>query len=229
MNRPHLALSLLLAALLLAPLRARAQRASAPPTQGSGQAPAPPISAEAMRQAQARFAHEPPVGVLVDAALRASELDPGRAAEAADRARWSGLLPSLRLGVRRGQAWDLSALRSGESDRTNLSTDDDLVLEARAQFPLGRLLYAPEEAALMRERRAIEVARQERAAQVITLYYERRRLQLEGALAGLRDAARVARIQELGALLDQLTDGALSRHTRASECEHNSSSTTGVE
>ena len=63
----------------------------------------------------------------------------------------------------------------------------------------------------MRELRHLEERRLEIATQVVHLYFERRRLQLERDLAGTTDVAIELRIIEAEALLDVFTSGAFSR------------------
>lgn len=165
-------------------------------------------------EALARYRHEPSVDRIVEAALEQSSANPGRVRDAMDRARATGWLPTTRALVRRGQAVDLRAL-TGETTPTNVSTDDDLVLEARMTFHFDRIVYAPAETALLRELRATEQARARLSAQVVALYFERRRLQLERDLADVTDLNRRVRILELTALLDQLSGGALTRNGAA--------------
>jgi hypothetical protein len=170
-----------------------------------------PSSGSRIRAALARYATEPSVDELVRAALEAPALDPARAREAADRARLSGLLPQTRADVRRGQTLDLGALQGGTTDRTTWSSDDELAFGGSITFQLDRLLFASEEASLMRERRHLEERRLELVTQLVHLYFERRRLQLERDLAGETDVATEIRIVEVEALIDVLSAGAFSR------------------
>jgi len=163
-----------------------------------------------IEEALARYRHEPTVDAVVEAALEQTSANPGRVRDAMDRARATGWLPTTRALVRRGQAVDLRAL-TGETTPTNVSTDDDLVLEARMTFYFDRIVYAPDEPALLRELRATEEARARLVAQIVALYFERRRLQLERDLSDATDLTRRVRILELTALLDRLSGGALTR------------------
>ncbi len=172
---------------------------------------APPVSRERIERALARYAHEPRVEQLVAAALALERLDPGRARDAADRARLSGLLPQARASVQRGTALDLSERQTGTTGGTILSTDDELVFGGSLLFRLDRLLFAAEESSLLRERRELETRRLELVTQLVTLYYERRRLQLERDLGGRTDIELELGIARAEALLDVFTDGAFSR------------------
>ena len=166
-------------------------------------------SPEAIARALRRYRHEPPVEALLRAIARDDAFDPERARTLARRARRGGWLPTVQLGVRRGQQRDLS--QAGVADDPRLSTDDDLSLSASLTFRLDRAAYGPDEVALSREERAREIERQDRYRIVIAAYYERRRLQLERDLTGRRDVMTAVRIRELAALLDAFTGGAFTR------------------
>lgn len=163
-----------------------------------------------IERALRRYRSEPSPGALVRAALATRSATPGRVRDAMDRARATGWLPSATGAVRRGQAIDLRAL-TGDAAPTNVSTGDDLVLEARLAFRFDRIVFAPEEPRLLAELRAVEAAEVELTIAIVSLYFERRRLQLEGALAGATDLARRVRVLEIEALLDAFTGGAFHR------------------
>jgi len=105
-----------------------------------------------------------------------------------DRARLSGWVPSVGLKARRGQAVDLAS--SSDEDALKLSTDDDLTLEAALTFDLGRVVFAREEVAIARQVQAERERTAEREREVIALYFERRRLQVERDLLIEKAAAR---------------------------------------
>ncbi len=168
------------------------------------------ITPERLEMALYRYRHEPSAADVVRAALATHAADPARARDAMDRARLSGLLPTARAALRRGQAIDLRGL-TGAPDSANVSTGDDLIVEGSLVFRLDRLLFAPEEGRLLGELRALEQARVELLRAVIGLYFERRRLQLERDLLGRRDLATALRVLELEALLDAFTAGAFTR------------------
>ncbi len=171
---------------------------------------AQPNSAQ-IASALRRYAGEPDVEAVVRAALQTARNDPEQADAMASRARSSGWLPTLRLGLRRGLARDLSAYQTVEVDKTSQSTDDDLVLEASLAFQLGKLIFHRSEVAIAREGRALADARADLIRTVIHAFFERRRLQLERDLGGRADIGRQIRIAELEALLNAFTDGAFGR------------------
>ncbi len=156
-----------------------------------------------------RYRHEPTIRQLLDAIAADPTLDPERARELARRARRGGWLPTLRVGARRGQQRDLS--QSGGTTDPELSTDDDLTLDASLTFRFDRAAYGPDEVSLAREERTRALELQERARTVVAAYFERRRLQLERDLSGESDVASELRILELEALLDAFTNGAFHR------------------
>jgi len=145
-----------------------------------------PSQHRAVTEALARYRHEPSVRELITA-LRARDAD-GRADELSDRARLSGWVPTVGLKARRGQAVDLAS--SSEDDALKLSTDDDLTLEAALTFDLGRVVFAREEVAIARQAHAERADSEERVREVIALYFERRRLQVERDLLAERSSSR---------------------------------------
>jgi hypothetical protein len=199
--RPAIALCL---ALVASPAAAQSAAAPAAPER-------PRVTRERIDEALQRYDDEPTVEDLVDAALRMPALDPRRASDAADRARWAGLLPQLRGDVRRGQVLDLNALQTGTTDRSGWAIGDELAFRATLTFRLDRLVFAPEETSLLGERRHLEERRLELVGQIVQLYFERRRLQIERDLAGTTDVATEMRIAQIEALLDAFTNGAFTR------------------
>lgn len=168
-------------------------------------------SRAAIAAALAQYAHEPTVDRVVAAALSVAEVLPERARDAARRARLSGWLPTARVGVRRGTGRDLAQQSTELLDRTNVSTDDTFSVDGVLVFRLDRLVFAREEVALLREERALAEERDSLMRDVVHLYFERRRLQLERDLLGQADTEHAVRIAEATALLDAFTRGAFSR------------------
>lgn len=152
---------------------------------------------------------------VVDAALRLARLDPRRFDEARDRARLAGLLPQIRVGVQRGAGLGLTLRQSADVLTNGYTSDDSLTLVAQLMFRFDRVAYAPEESGLWREAREVQRERWTFVESLVRLYFERRRLQLEEERERRRgaplDLARAARIEELGAVLDFASDGALRR------------------
>lgn len=168
------------------------------------------LSRDQLDKLLARYANEPSVERVVEAALRGR---PGNEhfASMRSRARWRGLVPDLDLGVRRGQGVDLRSATTSDVTGVRLSTDDDLVLEATLRFELGRSLFADEEVAIAREARADQSERDDLVAEVVRLYYLRRRMQLERDVLGHSDIEHDLGIAEIEALLHTFTKGAFQR------------------
>jgi len=173
--------------------------------------PAQPTSSQIAR-ALRQYRHEPSVRQLLQAIAADPTIDPERARELARRARRGGWLPTLRVGARRGQQRDLS--QSGGETDPDVSTDDDLTLDASLTFRFDRAAYGPDEVSLAREERSRTLERQERARTVVAAYFERRRLQVERDLGEPAGVDVQLRILELEALLDAFTGGAFSRLSR---------------
>jgi hypothetical protein len=172
-----------------------------------GHTAGPRVSNDQLRAALQRYAREPSVERVVEVAL--ARAPSGRAEALASRARTAGWVPTVSLRARRGQGVDLSHALADDS--LDLSTDDELTLEAALTFELDRVVFRSEEVALARQSQAEGDARGARVRGVIALYFERRRLQLERDLDASADPRRELRIAEIEALLNVLTDGEFGR------------------
>ncbi|HEY6880129.1 MAG TPA: hypothetical protein VI299_19025, partial [Polyangiales bacterium] len=126
----------------------------------------------------------------------------------ARRARLSGLAPQVRLSAERGLQQDLSSSSSAQVDKTN--TGDDLSLSASLTFELDRLVFAPDEVRLLSVERWLAGDQRKLVAEVVKLYFQRRRLLRERALSAVPDGELDDSIAELDALLDSATAGAFS-------------------
>lgn len=194
-----------------APETAETEEAAATPSEPPQAHPTQLDIARALR----RYRREPSVHAVVHAAVRQQRTNPGRVSELASRARTAGWMPTLRLSARRGQTIDLLAAQSTTTDRNSASTGDDFVLEAQLVFDLARLVWSGNELRVERESRAERDAEQELIQRVTTLYFERRRLQVQRDLSGTTDIVTEIRIAEIEGLLNGLSAGALSRGLQA--------------
>ncbi len=176
--------------------------------------PTPSPTAAQIAEALERYSREPRIDELLEAVHAISELDPRIPRRVARRSRRGGWLPTVRLGLRRGQQRDLLEQYEMDDDRTRVSTDDDLTLEAAMTIRLDRAAYGDDEVALLREARNRTLSREQRLRAVVSAYYERRRLQLERDLLGRTEIEVYMRIAELQALLDAFTEGAFTRIMR---------------
>lgn len=165
------------------------------------------ISAREVHAALAHQRGEPDVQEVVSAVLRHSQIDPARADAAMERARLSGLLPMVRAGLRQGTGYDFLTRQSDTTGTSSVTSAQDLAFIGQLTFRLDRLLYAADERTLLRESRAAAERRLELMAEVVRLYFERRRLLVEIALTGETDIEHEARIAEIDALFGVLSGG----------------------
>jgi hypothetical protein len=189
-------------------------------------APAPrarradPLSADPLRW-RALFADDPPVSTLRAAATALAQAEPDRAQSLVTRARWSALLPELRVRFDRRFA-RTESLDLGRSAADPFATPvgvdsiNDLRYELRATWDLARLAFNPDEVAARTHALRMTDVRRELESAVIRLYFERRRLKAEAAASDSNEVAPVGvrvelRMAEVEAELDALTGGAFTR------------------
>jgi hypothetical protein len=128
------------------------------------------------------------------------------------RANAAALLPTVRTRVGRG----LGELTRDSNDRLIMTTTDNWRFEVEATWSLDRLVFDRNELRASREGQRLATHREELLTRVAELYYARRRLQVDAVLAPDASGAidRGLEIQELTAVLDGLTGGALTRGTQ---------------
>jgi hypothetical protein len=162
----------------------------------------------------ARFAHEPSVRAVQEAAARWVGADPARLESWRSRVRKAPWLPQIRTRVVRGFEDDLLTNASGQTR----VVDDDLTVEVRLQWDLDRLVFDRAELQVSRESALLAELRQDVVAEATRLYFQRRRLQVDQILdplpVGRARVERELRLAELTALLDGLTGGFFSRALR---------------
>jgi outer membrane protein TolC len=159
-----------------------------------------------------RFAEEPSVRELQREAARVAESQPERVRSWLRRVGTSGLLPTLRVRVGRG----LSELTRDAYGRPVLTNTDTWHFDVEATWALDRLVFDRNELRASREAQRVASRREELLVRVAQLYFERRRLQVDALLTPDSPSAidRGIEIEELTAILDGLSDGALSRGKR---------------
>ena len=156
-----------------------------------------------------RFAGEPSVRELQRAAARLAEVHPERVQSWLGRVRKAGLMPTFRVRAGRGnEVW-----ATDSSGRIELTDADTWHFEFEAAWSLDRLVFDRNELRTSREAQRLASRREELLVRVTQLYYERRRLQVDALQTPEAPNAidRAIEIDELTAVLDGLTDGALSR------------------
>src|SRR5207248_4476502 len=93
-----------------------------------------------------------------------------------------------------------------------LTSSDTWRFEIEAGWQLDRLVFDRLEIGLSRESQRLALRREQIELEVAHLYFARRRLLLEAARAGGSSPELALEIEELTALLDGLTGGALTAH-----------------
>jgi hypothetical protein len=86
----------------------------------------PRYTREQIARALRKYEREPSAAKIVTMTIENARANPDKAEEMASRARNAGWLPVVKFAVRRGLAQDLAEYQTIETDRTSLSTDDDL-------------------------------------------------------------------------------------------------------
>ncbi|QQR90156.1 MAG: hypothetical protein IPJ88_18785 [Myxococcales bacterium] len=169
------------------------------------------MSLRQIRQANARYRHEPSAAEVVSDAIRYARLGPKYLDKVRSRARDAGWVPTLRLGASRVMARDLSEQQSLSTDKTNLSTDNDLRLEALLVFDFSRFVFSSHEVTVLSQERIRNDARHDLVQSITKAYYERRQLQIERDVFGKQDLQQMMRIRELGDYLHAMTGGKFYR------------------
>jgi hypothetical protein len=187
-------------------------------------APEPPGDPPMRRveEALARLPDEPSLAALERAALRRADADPGSVRRLPALVHASAAFPTVKLAIDRDVGRDESLDRyQDEPDRWGADTGLGVGMSASAEWDLGELVFDPDEV------RVYDLLgdRAERREELLTLlvgtYFERRQLQLTELLLPASTPeeaiARRLRIDELSAVIDALTGGALSRNLKRSK------------
>ncbi|HEX9100771.1 MAG TPA: hypothetical protein VF997_01140 [Polyangia bacterium] len=160
-----------------------------------------------------RFADEPSVRELQHAAACLAEVHPELVRSWLRRAGKAALLPTTRVRVGRG----LVELTRDTMSAPVYSMTNDWTIAVEATWSLDRLVFDRNELRVSREAQRLAGHREELLTRVAQLYYARRRLQVDALLQPDAPAAvdRALEIEELTAVLDGLTDNALTRGKRS--------------
>jgi hypothetical protein len=160
-----------------------------------------------------RFAGEPSVRELQRAAAHMAEVHPELVRSWMRRAGSAALLPTMRVRVGRG----LVELTRDTITAPLSSMTDNWTVEVEATWSLDRLIFDRNELRAGREAQRLALHREELLTRVAQLYYARRRLQVDAVLQPDAPAAvdRALEIEELTAVLDGLTNNALSGGKRS--------------
>jgi hypothetical protein len=126
------------------------------------------------------------------------------------RVRTAAALPSLKLRAGHGA---YGYVYRAESLADPAPTTESWRVEVEVGWSLDRLVFDRDEIGLARESQRLAARRELLATEVAQLYFARRRLQLDTPQDPAAARERQLSIDELTAVLDGLTDGALSKGT----------------
>lgn len=175
-----------------------------------GQAPGDGV----VQRVLARFAAEPQVREVQEAAIDYARAHPKLAASWQARARANAALPQFRTQFDYDMNQDLRTRTNLDATDAQVITEDDdrsYQFQVRAQWDLDRLIFEPQELSVARESVRLANLRDRVLDEVTRRYYERRRLQVDLELSPPTDLAdrvrKELRLQELTADIDALTGG----------------------
>ena len=175
----------------------------------------------------AEFAHEPTIRQVQVWANQHAQTSPHQVQRWLRQSRSFAGLPQVQLEIQLRDDWnqgfdylnaDGAELVPSEEPfavRTDADQGQVQTLKARLVWDLDKLVMSAERIRVIREAQDVAKLRDDVLSEVTRVYFERRRLQVEGLLAPHGDlAARVRhelRLRELTASLDALTGGAFAR------------------
>lgn len=173
-------------------------------------------------EASARLSSEPSLAELRQAALE--QADAGREASARWKraSRLCALLPTLKVSADFDEGRDESLDRyQDDPDRWGADSDRGFGADVSLQWKLDRLVFNTDELKVYDALADRAEQRENISTLLISVYFERRRLQLEQMLLPPEDLSdaleRRMRIEELGRTIDALTGGLLSRKINPSK------------
>jgi len=165
----------------------------------------------------ARFKQEPSIGEIQKAAIRYAEVHPGKIEEWRKAASKKAFLPTLSVntGVDTNQNVDLDRGGTNDPDQFIIGPPEkSFDWSVGVSWNLGELIWNDDQTSIDTRSRLMVQLRDDVLNEVTHLYYERRRLQVEMAMAPMRDLPiqieKEIRLEELTANIDGLTGGYLS-------------------
>ncbi len=169
-------------------------------------------------QLLARFKYEPLIKEIQKVAIQYAEVHPSKIEEwrkAAARRAW---LPNLSFntGIDTKQKVDLDRGGTNDPDKFIIGPPEkSFDWSVGVSWNLGELIWNDDQTSIDTRSRLMVQLRDDILNEVTHLYYERRRLQVEMAMAPMRDLPiqieKEIRLEELTANIDGLTGGYLSR------------------
>jgi hypothetical protein len=175
-------------------------------------------------QAQDRFANEPKIRQVQEAAIAYAEVSPEKIKNWRQQAARKAILPTLSVGLERNSTdlwhWETGSTAIGQSGDDLLRRGKDNVdWDLRLSWNLGDLIWNDDQTNIdVRSKLMVEL-RDDILDQVNKLYFERRRVQMELASLKIEDMEKrnekELKLQELTASLDALTGGYFSGNISA--------------
>lgn len=148
------------------------------------------------------FVDEPKLPALLQRAVAAAALEPGRLASMLRRARGAAALPKVQGLVGKGR---YDYIRNADSLDPTLVSSDTWRFEVTASWQLDHLVFHPSEPRLVEASGRVAERRAQLVDRVVDVWTERRALDGPGPL----DPAKADRCEALTAVLDLMTGGAL--------------------
>lgn len=161
------------------------------------------------------FAREPTIHRVQQAAIRYAEVMPEKISRWRTRAAWRAWVPKFTLSLDRDTGTTVGSSSSGGKTTFTVGPEDHSIsVGYDFAWELGDLLWSADQTSIDVRSRLMVQLRNEVLDEVTRLYFERRRLQVEEAMAPVQEpslrAERALRIDELTAQLDALTGGDFS-------------------
>ena len=174
-------------------------------------APLPPMTPPA-RRALEQFAKEPTMTQVRATAIRYAEVMPEKIQSWRARAAWKSWIPHFTLGLNRNTNATIGSSSSGGKTTFTVGPDDhSLTVNYGFTWDLADLIWSTDQTSIDVRSRLMVQLRNDILDEVTRLYFERRRLQVEYALAPVKEptlqAERQLRLEELTAQIDALTGG----------------------
>ena len=175
------------------------------------------------KEVLAEFTNEPTVGEVQSMAMIYSKTNPERIESWLSSVRKAYALPKVNVQYEKeldgSTRYDYLADETGASpvrDYEQIENDDKVVV--KLEWRLDKLVMSSEQIRVLNESQKAVKIREQVMDEVTRLYFDRRRLQVEGLLnpsSSLNDEIEyVLRLQEMTANLDALTGGAFSASIR---------------
>ena len=182
-------------------------------------APAPARAELSEQEILARFTHEPTVQQVQDAAIRYYQVHPERISSLRTNAQLKALVPNVQGGFLNSLSTNRRKMNDGlystlpfKEDAT--ANEDIRAFSISASWTLDRLVFNAEVLDVQSLIGILDGVVRE----VTTIYYIRRRLQIDNILRPSTDFAskisQTIRVEELTGLLDAMTGGFMSKSIR---------------